>query len=121
MTNQARAPHVPTPEEFLEVQNSQEFQHLRRTFRSFAFPVTVAFMAWYVFYIVTATFAVDFVSRPVYGAINLGMVLGLAQFATAGLVTWAYVHFADNKLDPETAAIRDQMEYPAAQTAVDKT
>lgn len=107
-----RTPHVPTPEEFLAVQQSTAFQHLRRTFRGFAFPITVAFMGWYLFYIVTATFAVDFVSRPVYGSINVGMVLGLAQFATAGLVTWAYVHFADNKLDPETAAIREQLEYP---------
>lgn len=111
MTNPARAPHVPTPEEFLEVSESAEFQHLRRTFRGFAFPVTIAFLAWYLFYIVTATFAVDFVSRPVYGAINVGMVLGLAQFATAGLITWAYVRFADNKLDPETAAIRNRMEH----------
>ncbi|APT83835.1 DUF485 domain-containing protein [Corynebacterium aquilae] len=116
MTNPERAPHVPTPEEFLSVQQSDEFQHLRRTFRGFAFPMTVAFMGWYVFYIVTATFAVDFVSRPVYGAINVGMILGLAQFATAGLVTWAYVRFADNKLDPETATIRQEMEYPTTST-----
>ncbi|PRQ10990.1 DUF485 domain-containing protein [Corynebacterium sp. 13CS0277] len=111
MTSPAPTPHVPTPEEFLATSETQEFQQLRRTFRGFAFPVTVAFLAWYIFYIVTATFAVDFVSRPVYGAINLGMVLGLAQFATAGIITWAYVRFADNTLDPATAAIRNRMEH----------
>lgn len=92
---------------------SQEFAALRKTFRSFAFPVTIAFLAWYIFYIVTATFAVDFVKTPVYGAINIGMVLGLAQFATAGLITWLYVRFADNKIDPATEAIRSHMESPA--------
>lgn len=95
---------------------SEEFGQLRSTFRRFAFPVTVAFLAWYLFYIVTATFAVDLVETRVYGAINLGMVLGLAQFATAGLITWAYVHFADNKIDPATEAIRQKMEHPTTET-----
>jgi hypothetical protein len=101
--------HTPTPEEFVEVSLSPEFQRLRKTFRGFAFPMTIAFLAWYIFYIVTATFAIDLVKTEIYGAINLGMVLGLAQFATAGLVTWAYVYFADNKIDPTTEAIRMQM------------
>lgn len=104
--------HVPTPDEFIAMSETAEFAQLRRTFRSFAFPVTIAFLAWYIFYIITATFAVEFVKTPIYGAINLGMVLGLAQFATAGLVTWAYVRFADNKIDPATEAIRSQMENP---------
>lgn len=102
--------HTPSPEEFVEVSLTPEFQQLRKTFRGFAFPMTIAFLAWYVFYIVTATFATDLVKTEIYGAINLGMVLGLAQFATAGLVTWAYVSFADNKIDPATEAIRMQME-----------
>ncbi|WP_372433347.1 DUF485 domain-containing protein [Bacteroides thetaiotaomicron] len=38
------------------------------------------------------------------------MILGLAQFATAGLVTWAYVRFADTKIDPATEVIRNRME-----------
>ncbi|MDO5097214.1 MAG: DUF485 domain-containing protein [Corynebacterium sp.] len=109
--------HVPTPEEFVAVSQSPEFSALRKTFRGFAFPVTVAFLAWYVFYIVTATFATDFVKTPVFGAINIGMVLGLAQFATAGLVTWAYVRFADNKIDPATEEIRQHMEQPAISRA----
>lgn len=35
--------HVPTPEEFVEVSQSPEFQRLRKTFRGFAFPMTIAF------------------------------------------------------------------------------
>lgn len=100
---------TPTPEEFLAVSESEQFLELRDTFRKFAFPLSFAFLAWFIFYIVTATFATDFVSQRVFGAINIGMVLGLAQFATAALVTWIYVRFADNKLDPATAALREQM------------
>lgn len=117
MSEQQVAKHVPTPDEFLAMSESQEFGQLRSTFRRFAFPVTVAFLAWYLLYIVVATFATDFVETRVYGAINVGMVLGLAQFATAGLITWAYVHFADNKIDPATEAIRNKMEHPGSPTS----
>lgn len=112
MTDPYRAKHVPTSEEFLEVSESPEFASLRSRFRGFAFPMTIAFLVWYLGYIITATYATTFVERPVFGAITVGMVLGLAQFATAGLITWAYVRFADNKLDPATEKIRNRMEYP---------
>lgn len=112
MTHAMSAKHVPTASEFQEVEQSAEFANLRKTFRGFAFPVTVAFLVWYLGYITVATFAVDFVQTKVWGSINIGMVLGLAQFVTAGIITWAYVRFADNKLDPATAQIREKMEQP---------
>lgn len=112
MSQKESVSNAPTPEEFLAMSQTEEFSSLRRTFRGFAFPVTVGFLAWYLFYIITATFAVDFVETRVFGAINVGMVLGLAQFATAGLITWAYVSFADNKIDPATESIRSKMEDP---------
>lgn len=111
-------PAVPTPEEFLAVSESEQFRELRGTFRKFAFPLSFAFLAWFLFYIVTATYAHDFVSTKLYGAINVGMVLGLAQFATTALVTWIYVHFADNTLDPATAALRDSMTDSSHESAV---
>ena len=79
MTDSTRAQHIPTPKEFLEVSQSPEFASLKTTFRSFAFPMTIAFLAWYLGYIVTATYATSFVQRPVFGVITVGMVLGLAQ------------------------------------------
>ncbi|WP_295629352.1 DUF485 domain-containing protein [uncultured Corynebacterium sp.] len=109
--------HGPTEAEFIEVQASEEFAELRSTFRSFVFPLFIAFIAWYVFYIVTATFFPDAMGTSVYDNINLGMVLGLAQFVTAGLITWAYVKFADTKLDPASARIRELMEGRASAAA----
>lgn len=103
-------PSVPTPEKFLEMSESQEFNELRSTFRRFAFPITVVFLVWFFFYIITATYATDFVAIRVYGAITVGMVLGLAQFATAGIVTWMYLRFADKKLDPASAGVRALLE-----------
>ncbi len=104
------APQVPTPEGFAQIQQTAQFAALRKTFRGFAFPVTVAFLVWYLSYIVVATFAVDFVSTIVWGSITVGMVLGLAQFVTTGIITWLYIRFADNTIDPATAAIRDNID-----------
>jgi uncharacterized membrane protein (DUF485 family) len=39
-------------------------------------------------------------SVPVLGAINLGMLLGLSQFATTLLIVAAYRHFARTPIDP---------------------
>ena len=76
-------PSAPSPEDFLEMSESREFGELRSMFRRFAFPLTIAFLVWFYFYIITATYASDFVAIRVYGAITVGMVLGLAQFVTA--------------------------------------
>ena len=35
-----------TPEEYRQAQDSPEFTELCRRFRRFAFPMTVAFLAW---------------------------------------------------------------------------
>ncbi len=102
-------PRTPTEQDFIETAHTEDFTHLRSTFRGFVFPVFVAFITWYLLYIVTATFLVDVVTIKVFGYINLGMVLGIAQFLTAGIVTWAYLRFADNTLDPASALIREQM------------
>lgn len=37
----------PTPDEFVAMQQSPEFQELRSTFRGFTFPVMIAALIWY--------------------------------------------------------------------------
>ena len=41
---------------------------------------------------------------------GVGLLLGLAQFATTFGVTSAYVRYADRTLDPRSAKIREEME-----------
>ena len=47
----------PTGSEFIAMRDSAEFGELRRTYRSFTFPMTVAFFVWYVVYVLAAVFA----------------------------------------------------------------
>ncbi|MFE3601096.1 DUF485 domain-containing protein [Streptomyces sp. NPDC059096] len=103
----------PTTAQFVAVQESEEFGELRRTYRSFAFPLTVAFIAWYLLYVLLSNYAGDFMGTKLFGNINVALVLGLAQFATTFLIAWVYSRHAARKLDPQAEAIKSRMEADA--------
>ncbi|MFE9660669.1 MULTISPECIES: DUF485 domain-containing protein [unclassified Streptomyces] len=101
---------LPSTEEFIEVQGSAEFAELRRSYRSFAFPLTIAFITWYLLYVLLSNYAGDFMGTRLFGNINVALVLGLAQFLTTFLIAWWYSRHAAAKLDPKAEAIKDRME-----------
>ena len=101
---------LPTTEEFTEVQESAEFGELRRSYRSFAFPLTVGFIAWYLLYVLLSNYADDFMGTQVVGNINVALVLGLAQFLTTFLIAWWYARTAAARFDPKAEAIKSRME-----------
>ncbi|AGP30229.1 DUF485 domain-containing protein [Corynebacterium terpenotabidum] len=102
--------HTPTAEEFIAAQASPEFQELRSKRRSFTFPITIAALLWFVAYIILAMFAPDLYATEVWGNINLGLILGLLQFLTTFLITYAYVKYADKELEPRAEDIRNRLE-----------
>lgn len=77
-----------------------EFTELRRRYRSFVFPATVAFLVWYLLYVVCSNWANDFMATKVVGNINVALVFGLLQFFTTFLLAWLYSRFSTSKLDP---------------------
>jgi uncharacterized membrane protein (DUF485 family) len=79
---------------YLEVQRSAAFQEVRARYRRFVVPAVLAFLAWYLAYVVAATTAPSLMSHPVAGAVNVAMVAGLGQFLTTFALTWAYVRHA---------------------------
>ncbi|MFQ4148522.1 DUF485 domain-containing protein [Arthrobacter sp. LAPM80] len=107
---------IPTPAskdnpvDFMAEQNSREFQKLRTSHRNFVFPVAAGFLVWYFAYVLLAAYAHEFMSIKVWGSLNIGLVLGLLQFVTTfGITTW-YVSYANRKLDPQAAVIRERLE-----------
>ncbi|ANE03476.1 DUF485 domain-containing protein [Corynebacterium crudilactis] len=92
------------------MQASPEFGELRSKFRSFAFPMTVAFFVWYIVYVLVATFASEWMATPVFGTINIGLIFGLLQFVTTFAITYIYIIFANKNLEPRQVAIRKKME-----------
>ncbi len=100
----------PTAEDYASVQRSAEFAELRSSYRSFAFPLTVAFIAWYLLYVLLSNYAGGFMGTKLFGNINVALVLGLAQFATTFLIAWLYARHAATRLDPKAEAIKARME-----------
>ncbi|MGX4693000.1 DUF485 domain-containing protein [Streptomyces sp. JNUCC 63] len=101
---------LPSAEEFVATQESDEFGELRRSYRSFAFPLTVAFVAWYLLYVLLSNYAGGFMGTELFGNINVALVLGLAQFLTTFLIAWWYARHAAAELDPKAEAIKSRME-----------
>lgn len=101
--------HISTPgaDEFIAAQASPEFQRLRKTLRNFVFPMTAFFLTWYGLYLVLGVFAPGFMGTPVWGNINVGLILGLLQFVTTFAITGAYIWFANHRLDPEAEVVRE--------------
>ena len=77
-----------------------EFAELRRRYRGFAFPATIAFLAWYLLYVVLSNWAGDFMNQKLVGNINVALVFGLLQFATTFLIAWLYSRYSATRLDP---------------------
>lgn len=100
----------PTPEQFQAVQKSEEFGRLRSSFRSFAIPMTVAFLVWYFAYVLLSTYAEGLMSTPVLGNLNLGLLMGISQFLMTFLITWLYIRHANRNLDPIAEKLRDELE-----------
>ncbi|MFF5794014.1 DUF485 domain-containing protein [Paeniglutamicibacter sp. NPDC012692] len=96
--------------DFMKEQDSEEFTELRRTHRSFVFPMAVLFLLWYFAYVLLADYAHEFMSIKVWGNFNVGLLLGLLQFVSTFAITAAYVSFSNRKLDPKATAIRKRLE-----------
>lgn len=101
---------------YVATQNSAEYQKLRRSFRSFAFPVVTVVLVWYFIYVLLSIYATGFMKLPGWGGLNVGLWISLAQFPTTWFATWLYVRTADKKLDPMAEAIRVKLEAEEAKS-----
>lgn len=96
-----------------DAQAGADFQDLRRRYRGFSFPMTVAFLSWYAVFVGLSVFAPDVMGTPVFGNINVGLLIGLGQFASTALITWLYIRHSTRRLDPLADEIREKLEAEA--------
>jgi uncharacterized membrane protein (DUF485 family) len=104
------APDEPGRAVHETVQATPEFAQLRRRVRGFAFPMTAAFLLWYVAFVLLASYAGDFMATPVLGAINIGLVIGLLQFVSTFVIATVSVRYARRRIDPLADRIRVRVE-----------
>jgi len=96
-SNEQAARHDPV---YDRLHATPEFTELRKRYRSFVIPATVAFLAWYLLYVVMSNWAAGFMNTKVIGNINVALIFGLLQFATTFGLAFLYSRYSNAKLDP---------------------
>ena len=97
-------------EVYERIASESEFQELRRRYRRFAFPATIAFMVWYITYVICNNWARDFMNTPVIGNINVAVVFGLLQFLSTFVIAYLYSRYSTKNLDPLADKLRGEFE-----------
>jgi uncharacterized membrane protein (DUF485 family) len=83
-----------------ELHAAEDFVALRKKYRAFAIPWTIAFLAWYLLYVVMSNWATGFMDTKVVGHINVALVFGLLQFLSTFVIAYVYAKYANRNLDP---------------------
>jgi uncharacterized membrane protein (DUF485 family) len=108
--DQAHATYTAREAVYIAMQETPEFQELRKRYRGWVLPVAAAALVWYFLYVALAAYASDFMGQKLFGNINVGLVMGLLQFVSTFGITALYVRYADKKLDTAAAALCDKFE-----------
>ena len=95
---------------YQRIHATDEFAELKRTYLRFVVPLTIAFMAWYLLYVLMSNYANEFMGHVLFGNINVALIFGLLQFVTTfGIAIW-YARFAARRMDPIADKLRDEYE-----------
>jgi uncharacterized membrane protein (DUF485 family) len=77
-----------------------EFKELKKQYTGFVVPATIAFLAWYLLYVVMSNWATGFMDTKVVGHVNVALVFGVLQFLTTFVIAWLYARHMTAKVDP---------------------
>jgi uncharacterized membrane protein (DUF485 family) len=104
----------PTPHQisghavYQDLHETSEFRELRKRYRSFAIPWTVAFLVWYLLYVVMSNWATGFMNTQLIGNVNVALVFGLLQFVSTFGIAWLYAKHMNRHVDPLARHLDDQ-------------
>ncbi|MGA8988399.1 DUF485 domain-containing protein [Aeromicrobium sp.] len=95
---------------YQRINATDDFAELKRSYFRFVVPITIAFMAWYLLYVLMSNYAAGFMGHQLFGNINVALVFGLLQFVTTfGIAIW-YARFAAERMDPIADRLRAEYE-----------
>lgn len=103
-------PSASQHEAYVRLYDSPEFKELRKRYSTFVVPTTVAFVVWYLLYVICSNWATGFMNTKVVGNINVALVFGLLQFATTFVIAYLYARFARSKLDPLASDLKAKFD-----------
>ena len=85
------------------------FLDLKRRLTGFVFPASVAFLAWYLLYVVMSVYARGVMSTVLFGDVNVALVFGVLQFVTTFGIAILYSRYANRRLDPVADELRAEL------------
>jgi uncharacterized membrane protein (DUF485 family) len=106
----ARTQRKTDDQAYTDLARDPGFAELKRSYRRFAIPATVAFLVWYVTYVVCNNWARDFMDTRVVGHVNVALVFGLLQFLSTFVIAYLYSRYANRHLDPLSTRLRERFE-----------
>jgi uncharacterized membrane protein (DUF485 family) len=92
------------------VRASRDFWTIQRRFGSFVVPACALLLFWYFLFVIVAVFAPGFMRISVFGAVNVGLCFGAAQFVSTFALALGYRRWAQRRLDPLTDRLRQRLE-----------
>ncbi|MDT0346078.1 DUF485 domain-containing protein [Streptomyces litchfieldiae] len=117
MTTTHSAPEAsgPPPDGDLETRSAAmhddpRFRELRGRLLRFVVPASVAFLAWYLLYVLLSAYAGGFMSTKVVGSANVALFFGLLQFVTTFGIAVLYSRYTNRHFDPLADELREELE-----------
>ena len=95
---------------YQRIHAAPEFARLQGSYLRFVVPTTVAFMSWYLLYVVCSNWAPGLMGTKVVGTINVALLFGLLQFVTTFAIAWLYARYSARAMDPIADALREDFE-----------
>jgi uncharacterized membrane protein (DUF485 family) len=105
-----RAPGGDLESRSVAMHDDPRFRELRGRLLRFVVPLTIAFLTWYLLYVVMSVYGRGVMDNKVAGHFNVALVFGLLQFvSTFGIAIW-YSRYAGRRLDPLADELRAELE-----------
>ena len=95
---------------YVAMHSDPRFVQLKRNLFAFIVPASLAFMAWYVLYVLMSAFGRDVMGTVLFGNVNVALVFGALQFVSTFGIAVLYTRYARKRLDTAAIALRDELQ-----------
>ncbi|MFI6578914.1 DUF485 domain-containing protein [Nocardiopsis sp. NPDC050513] len=94
---------------FVAMHGDPRFVELKRRLFVFVFPMSLAFLAWYLLYVLMSAFARDLMGAVLFGTVNVALVFGVLQFVSTFGIAVLYTLYARRRLDGLATELREEL------------
>ncbi|MEC3892774.1 DUF485 domain-containing protein [Nocardiopsis sp. LDBS1602] len=95
---------------FVAMHSDPRFHELKRRLYRFIFPMSVAFMIWYLLYVLMSAFGREVMGTVLFGNVNVALVFGILQFVSTFGIAILYTMYANRNFDSRAAVLRDELQ-----------